>query len=66
MSFEEEEELREALQDYGAKHDCLEAGCQMNPDGQRIPEEGKPKRRRRLAKKYRDLWEKIRGYPYPG
>jgi len=65
-SFAEEEELRVAIARHGHGHDCTEAGCDLTPDGKKIPDEAKPKRRRRLSKKYRDLWEKYRGYPYPG
>jgi len=66
MSFQEEEELRKTLEDWGRQHDCREAGCEMNPKGENIPD-GEPQKRKRIGlKRVRELWEKIHGYPYPG
>jgi len=66
MSFEEEEELRLFLEEWGRLHDCQEAGCEVNPAGEPIPP-GKPvRRKRRGLKRVRELWLKIHGEKFPG
>jgi len=66
MSFDEEEELRLILEEWGRLHDCREAGCTVNPGGEEIPPGEPAKRKRKGLKRVRELWEKIHGHPYPG
>ena len=59
-TFSEEEELRESLEAWGRQHDCAEAGCTMNPEGEKIPL-GKPQKRRRTGLvRAQELWRKHR------
>ena len=59
-AFVEEEELRILLETWGHQHDCEEAGCTMNPQGETIPL-GKPQKRKREGlKRAKELWRKHR------
>lgn len=58
--FLEEEELRLGLEKLGRVHDCVEAGCELNPEGASIPDGAKPKRRPKPSRKLRSLWKKYR------
>jgi len=64
MSFEKEEKLRKALEQLGRVHDCVEAGCHLNPDGLKIPEESKPKRRR-IPTWIKEIWKELKGHEWP-
>jgi len=56
----EEEELAAILQGWGAQHDCGEAGCTVNPQGEKIPL-GKPQKRQRTGLvRAQELWRKHR------
>jgi len=58
--FDEEEELLLILKDWGHQHDCEEAGCKVNPQGEKIPE-GKPQKRKRTGLlRAQELWRKHR------
>jgi len=58
--FQEEEELRLILEGWGRQHDCVEAGCTLNLDGEEIPP-AKPSRRKRTGlKRAKELWKKYR------
>ena len=58
--FEEEEELRLTLEAWGRQHDCVEATCDVNPAGEKIPL-GKPQKRRRTGLlRAQELWRKHR------
>lgn len=46
--FKEEQELSEILAGWASQHDCVEAGCTLNPDFEAIPP-GKPKKRKRTG-----------------
>jgi len=35
--FKKEEQLRRLREEHGRIHDCIEAGCEVNPDGDPIP-----------------------------
>jgi len=65
-AYREEEELRLELEELGREHDCLEAGCELDPEGRRIPDEAGGRRRRKLSDKGKKLWKKHRGYEWPG
>jgi len=55
--FKEEEELRLILESWGSQHDCEEAGCDVNPQGEKIPP-GKPQKRKRTGlKRAQELWK---------
>ena len=59
-SFTEEEELRLILEEWGRQHDCVEAGCTVNPAGEEIPP-GKPAKRKRTGLvRAKELWRKHR------
>ena len=56
----EEDELITILEDWGRQHDCEEAGCTMNPQGETIPP-GKPQKRVRTGLvRAKELWRKHR------
>ena len=60
MTQKEEEELRLILEGWGRQHDCEEAGCDVNPAGEKIPP-GKPQKRIRPGlKRAREIWKKHR------
>jgi len=64
--FEEEEELRQAIEELGRIHDCREAGCDRDPGGKAIPDEAAGQARPEPGDRVKELWLKIRGYEYPG
>jgi len=58
--FDEEKELRSLLESWGRQHDCVEAGCDVNPAGEKIPL-GKPAKRARTGlTRAQELWHKHR------
>ena len=58
--FKEEEELRLLVEEWGHQHDCGEAGCTVNPQGEEIPP-GKPQKRSRTGLvRAKELWRKHR------
>lgn len=65
QTFNEEEELRLALEARGRVHDCREAGCTLDPKGKTIPEEAKGQRRPKVKQRIKDLWKKYRGLEWP-
>jgi len=60
--FKEEEELRLFLEAHGREHDCIEAGCTLDPEGKRIPDEAPGKRRSEPSDRIKELFKKYRGY----
>ena len=59
-TIEEEQELQATLKAWGHQHDCEEAGCEMNPQGEKIPP-GRPQKRRRTGlKRAQEIWRKHR------
>jgi len=58
--FREEEELRLGLEALGRIHDCVEAGCELNPRGEKIADGAEPQRRPKLSRRLRRLWKKYR------
>ena len=56
----EEKELCLLLDNWGRQHDCLESGCTVNPQNEKIPP-GKPqKRKRKGLLRAQELWRKHR------
>jgi len=59
-NVEEEELLRKALEKQGREHDCEEAGCSLNPEGNKIPD-GPRATRSPLPDEIKELFKKYRG-----
>jgi len=59
-SIEEEELLRKALEKQGREHDCEEAGCSLNPKGEKIPDNPRATRSP-LPDEIKELFKKYRG-----
>jgi len=67
VTFNEEQRLKQLLEEHGRYHDCLLAGCTHDPYGNEIgvDPEAKPQKRPPPSKELKQLYKKLKGKDFP-